>query len=234
MDLSRFVQAPFTPPAGAQVTKDIQYSSQGHIRQRLDLYLPAPEHRRGTGPLPLIIYIHGGAFMGGSKRSPLMPARLLSAGPRHSGGYAIASLDYRLSGDAVFPAAVQDCKAAVRWLRKYAAALGLDSARVVAWGESAGAHMASMLAVTCASAEGGGGEGEEEEEWEVGDDLDVSSAVAGVVAYYGPTDFLQMDAQVSWGAPGRECLGVYGFCSGMRRQRRPSTDARAMTDLLTD
>lgn len=111
-----------------------------------------------------------------------MPSRLFDK------GYAIASLDHRLSGDAIFPAGLEDCKAAVRWLRAHASEYGnLDTERIVAWGESAGAHQASMLAVTCASPEG--------DEFDVGDNLDQSSAVAGVVAYFGPTDFLQMDAQ---------------------------------------
>lgn len=134
--------------------------------------------------------LKGGAFMFGSKESPHLPARLLSR------GYAIASLDYRLSGDAPFPAALEDCKAAVRWLRaRGAAEHGLDPGAVVAWGESAGAHQASMLGVTCGS---GSGSPEEGGEFDVGDHLGASSAVAGVVAYFGPTDFLQMDAQ----APG--------------------------------
>lgn len=119
--------------------------------------------------------------MFGSKETPLMPGRLVSK------GYAVASLDYRLSGDAIFPAALEDCKAAVRWLRAHAAEYDLSADTMVAWGESAGAHQASMLGVTCASPRG--------DEFEVGDHLDTSSAVAGVVAYYGPTDFLQMDAQ---------------------------------------
>lgn len=118
--------------------------------------------------------------MFGSKESALMPSRLLSR------GYAIASLDYRLSGDAVFPAAVEDCKSAVRWLRANGGKYGpLDTDRIIAWGESAGAHIASMLAVTCSSPKG--------HDFEVGDHLDKSSAVSGVVAYYGPSDFLQMD-----------------------------------------
>lgn len=118
--------------------------------------------------------------MFGSKESALMPTRVVSQ------GYAIASLDYRLSGDAIFPAAVEDCKAAVRWLRAHADQYGpLDTDRIVVWGESAGAHMASMVGVTCASPKG--------DDFEVGDHLDKSSAVAGIVAYYGPSDFLQMD-----------------------------------------
>lgn len=123
--------------------------------------------------------------MFGSKETPLMPSRLLSK------GYAIASLDYRLSGDAVFPAALEDCKSAVRWLRAHAAEPqyhGLSPETMVAWGESAGAHHAAMLGVTCASPGRG-------DEFDVGDHLDTSSAVAGVVAYYGPSDFTQMDRQ---------------------------------------
>lgn len=109
-----------------------------------------------------------------------MPSRLISK------GYAIASLDYRLSGDAVFPAAVEDCKAAVRWLRAHATEYRLDPGRFITFGESAGAHHASFLGVTSPPGVG--------DELDVGDHLDQSSAVQGVVDYYGPSDFLQMDA----------------------------------------
>lgn len=133
--------------------------------------------------------------MFGTKESPLIPFRLLRK------GIAVASLDYRLSGDALFPAAVADCRAAVRWLRaRGPPAHGLDPDRVVAWGESAGAHCASMLGVLCGSARGGGG-GEDDlfddddDDDEPGASSAAAAVVAGVVAYYGPTDFLQMDAQ---------------------------------------
>lgn len=109
-----------------------------------------------------------------------MPSRLISK------GYAIASLDYRLSGDAVFPAAVEDCKAAVRWLRAHATEYRLNPSRFIAFGESAGAHHAVFLGVTSPAGVG--------DELDVGDHLDQSSAVQGVVDYYGPSDFLQMDA----------------------------------------
>lgn len=109
-----------------------------------------------------------------------MPSRLLAR------GHAIASLDYRLSGDAVFPAAVEDCKAAVRYLRAHAAQYNLDLARFVAFGESAGAHHAVFLGVTSPPGVG--------DSLDVGDHLELSSAVQGVVDYYGPSDFLQMDA----------------------------------------
>jgi acetyl esterase/lipase len=156
----------------AQTIDDIPYVSNGHVRQKLDLYLPTHGTRRS-----LLIYIHGVAFMFGSKKSDLMPLRLLAK------GYAIASLDYRLSGDAVFPAAIEDCKAAVRWLRTNAAEYKLNPDHFVAWGESAGAHLAAMIGTTG-----------DTKRFEVGENLDVTSDVQGVVDYYGPTDFLQMDA----------------------------------------
>lgn len=177
--MRNFKPPPFVPPEDAETFKDIQYSSHGHIRQRLDLYLPKPG-KSGVSPLPLIVYVHGGAFKFGSKESPWMPSRLISR------GYAIASLDYRLSGDAVFPAAVEDCKAAVRWLRAHAAEYRLNPGRFIAFGESAGAHHAVFLGVTSPAGVG--------DELDVGDNLDQSSAVQGVVDYYGPSDFLQMDA----------------------------------------
>lgn len=153
---------------------DICYTSDGHPRQKLDLYLPAGRNN----PCPLIIYIHGGAFAFGTKETERLPKHL-----RDSKGYAIASLDYRLSGDAPFPAALEDCKAAVRWLRAHAKIYRLDPARFMAWGNSAGGHQAAMLGTT-------GGI----KTFDVGGDyLHVSSTVQGVVDYYAPTDFLQMD-----------------------------------------
>ena len=114
--------------------------------------------------------------MFGTKQTELAPKHLREK------GYAVASLDYRLSGDAHFPAAVEDCKAAVRWLRANSELYSLDPERFVAWGESAGAHHAAMLGTTA-----------DTETFDVGEYLHVSSAVQGVVDYYGPTDFLQMD-----------------------------------------
>jgi acetyl esterase/lipase len=98
-------------------------------------------------------------------------------------GYAIASINYRLSQHAIFPAQIEDCKAAVRWLRAHAAHYRLDPQRFAAWGPSAGGHLAAMLGVS-----------RNVREFEVGDNLGVSSRVQAVVDYFGPTDFLQMDA----------------------------------------
>jgi acetyl esterase/lipase len=159
------------PPAGATVHRDLPYVTGGHPRQVLDLYLPG-----GEKPVPLIVWVHGGAFRAGSKEAGV-PLDYLDA------GYAIASVNYRLSQHARFPAQIDDCKAAVRWLRAHAAQYSLDPARFGSWGPSAGGHLVAMLGTTG-----------HVDPFEVGEHLDVSSRVQAVVDYFGPTDFLQMDA----------------------------------------
>lgn len=162
----------FSLPPGAVVHQDLAYVSNGHTRQKLDLYLPGVDTS-----LPLIIWVHGGAFRMGSKEDSV-PLDFLTA------GYALASINYRLSQHALFPAQIEDCKAAVRWLRAHATQFGLDPNRFAAWGPSAGGHLAAMLGVTGHVVE-----------FEVGEHLDESSCVQVVVDYYGPTDFLVMDEQ---------------------------------------
>jgi acetyl esterase/lipase len=175
VDQDRVPSAP-EPPAGVTAHRDLAYVSNGHDRQKLDLYLP----EQGEN-LPLLIWIHGGAFRLGSKEgnadNPL-PFDYLAQ------GYALASINYRLSQQAIFPAQIEDCKAAVRWLRAHAARFHLDPNCFLAWGPSAGGHLVTMLGVTGQLSE-----------FEVGQYLNVSSRVQAVVSYYGPTDFLQMDRQ---------------------------------------
>ena len=113
-------------PEGATAHRDLAYVPGGHERHRLDLYLP-----KDAQNLPLIINIHGGAFKMGSKEQGV-PLEYLSL------GYAVASINYRLSQHAIFPAQIEDCKAAVRWLRAHAAEYRLDPNRFAAWGASAG------------------------------------------------------------------------------------------------
>ncbi len=167
---------PPQPPTGATVHRDLAYVSGGHEHQKLDLYLPTHGEK-----LPLIVWIHGGAFRMGSKEGSTdnpLPFDYLAQ------GYVLASINYRLSQHAIFPAQIEDCKAAVRWLRAHAEQYRLDPDRFIAWGPSAGGHLSAMLGTTGHVAE-----------FEVGAHLDVSSRVQTVVDYYGPTDFLQMDAQ---------------------------------------
>jgi acetyl esterase/lipase len=160
------------PPAQVVVHRDLAYVTGGHARQALDLYLPVR-----AGPAPLIVWIHGGAFRMGDK-ADRVPLEQLEQ------GYAIASLNYRLSQHACFPAQIEDCKAAVRWLRAYANTYGLDPLHFASWGESAGGHLAAML-----------GTAGHERSFEVGEHLEYSSRVQAVLDFFGPTDFLQMDAQ---------------------------------------
>ena len=159
-------------PESVTVHRNIAYVTDGHARQKLDLYVPAD-----TGEnLPLIIWVHGGAWRGGNK-THYRPMEYLSA------GYAGASINYRLSQHAVFPAQIEDVKAAIRWLRANAETYRLDANRFAAWGSSAGGHLVAML-----------GTAGDVAEFEVGENLEVSSKVQAVVDYFGPTDFLQMDA----------------------------------------
>ena len=146
--------------------------------QKLDLYLP----EAGDGPFPTVLYFHGGGFVRGSRRDANM-APILGCLER---GFALASVDYRLSGEALFPAAVQDAKAAVRCLRANAGRYGLDPDRIAVFGRSAGGYLTAMLAATAGVS--------------ALSDLalghpDVSCAVQAAVDWFGPTDFKAMDDQ---------------------------------------
>lgn len=148
--------------------------------QKLDIYLPA----EGDGPFPVIVSIHGGAFMFGDKADEqVLP--MLEGLKR---GYAVVSINYRMSGEAKFPALVQDVKAAIRWVRANAGQWAIDPGRVCAWGGSAGGYLAAMAGVT----EGVPGL----EDLSLGN-AEQSSRVQAVVDWFGPTDFLKMDEQIA-------------------------------------
>ena len=157
----------------AVVEKDVVY---GEIEGRdllLDLYLPNERER----PTPVIFWIHGGAWRAGNKNS-IGPAR-----GAVDAGFAVASVGYRLSGEARFPAAIEDCKAAVRFVRSHASQWQLDPERFGVWGSSAGGHLAALVGVTS-------GSGAFEEELGVPHQ---ASAVQAVCDWFGPTDFSLMD-----------------------------------------
>ncbi len=161
--------------SGKPTYADLRYADASPV-QTLDLYLP---HEPTAAPLPLVVVIHGGAFLMGDKRSEITAIPTLL---EH--GYAIASIGYRLSGEAPFPAAVQDCKAGLRWLSAHADAYGLDRARFALWGASAGGHLAAMLGVT----------GDQPTVLDATSDPAVDASVAAVIDWFGPTRFLAMDA----------------------------------------
>jgi acetyl esterase/lipase len=170
--------APVPGNGGSRLLPGVPYAALPGARPlELDLHLP-PET---DGPVPVVVFLHGGGWRLGSRHS---------AGPAYRGadptpfeqvalaGIAVASVDYRLSGEAVWPAQLHDAKAAVRWLRHRAGELGIDPGRVAAWGESAGGHLAALLGLTA---------GHPALEGDVGVP-GPSSAVGAVVAWYPPTD----------------------------------------------
>jgi acetyl esterase/lipase len=170
-------------PDGSRLYASVAYATVvGYRPLRLDLHVPA-----GDGPWPLAVWVHGGAWRTGDRRTLPDTIAPLDFFARVRGrGYAVASLDYRLSGEARFPAQLHDVKAAIRWLRAYAADLGLDAGRFAVWGESAGGHLAALAGLTAdASLEG-----------EVGL-TGVSSAVQAVVDWYGVSDIAALDRQRS-------------------------------------
>lgn len=144
--------------------------------QRFDLWLPA----RGEGPFPLVVWIHGGGWERGDRhvRHAAPTEYLLNS------GFAVASIDYRLSSEAVFPAQLVDVKAAVRHLRANSASYVIDPYRIALWGESAGGHLAALAGTTSHLA--------------LFDDarlgnVGVSSRVQAIVDFYGPVSFTTFD-----------------------------------------
>jgi acetyl esterase/lipase len=156
------------------VLRDIAYVPDGHERQKLDLYLPQEAAPRGKRPL--IVWVHGGAWQAGSKEG--CPARRFVAQD-----YAVASLNYRLSQHALFPAQIEDCKAAIRCLRANAGQYGYDPNRIGVWGSSAGGHLVALL-----------GTAGDVKEFDAGPHAGVSSRVQAVCDFFGPTDFTKMSS----------------------------------------
>lgn len=132
---------------GVTAAFDIPYQALPGFRPlTLDVYQPRPR----AAPLPLVVFVHGGGFQGGDSRHAGtfedFPRELAALAAR---GYVVASVNYRLSGEARFPAAVQDVKAAIRWLAGRAETYGIDATRIAVWGMGAGGQLAALTGVTC-------------------------------------------------------------------------------------
>lgn len=200
------------PPADTSHVKrkflDVSYASLSPS-QKLDIYLPD----EGEGPFPVIMAFHGGAFMGCDK-ADLQVLPMLEGLKR---GYAIVSCNYRMSGEAKFPALVQDAKAAVRWVRANACRYSFDPQRIAAWGGSAGGYLSTMLGTSAGI---------------IGlEDLSLGSPdqpcdVQAVVAWYGPTNFLKMD----------EHLAASGLLppAGFRHNEPNSPESLLMGQIITE
>ncbi len=161
-------------PEGTRSELNLRYGP--HVeRNTLDLYVPKSET-----PLPLVIWIHGGGWANGSKNGNNPVLRMLSK------GYAVASINYRLSQHAVYPAQIEDCKAAIRFLRANAKKFNLNPDAFGIAGSSAGGHLVALLGTT----------GDVKElEGSIGEHTRTSSRVQCVVDFYGPTDLTKMGAQ---------------------------------------
>ncbi|HTD66354.1 MAG TPA: alpha/beta hydrolase [Candidatus Limnocylindria bacterium] len=157
-----------------QIIRDIQYARAGEQSLELDLHLPPGKTRS-----PLIVWVHGGAWRSGSKSG--MPL-----GKLVEEGYAIASVDYRLSTQAKFPAQIHDIKAAIRYLRSHGSDWRLSSKKIVVAGDSAGAHLAALVGV---SNEHSVLEGS------IGNDCTQSSAVQGIISFYGAANLTTILSQ---------------------------------------
>ena len=169
--------APLPGAGGTRLLPGVPYAAARGVRPlELDLVLPPDS----GSPAPVVVFLHGGGWQVGSRHSAGPLYRDASPTPFErmaQAGIAVASVDYRLSGEATFPAQLHDAKAAVRWLRARAGEIGIDPTRIAAWGESAGGHLAELLGlVTDPALEG---------------DVGItgpSSAVVAVVAWYAPSD----------------------------------------------
>jgi len=154
---------------------DIAYATASSAQQ-LDIYLP----EEGDGPFPVILNIHGGGWIGGDK----VFAQVTSMLEGLKRGYAVVAINYRLSGEAIWPAQINDCKAAIRWVRTNADQYKLDPDKIAAWGSSAGGHLSALV--------GTSGDVKALEDLSQGNPEE-SSRVQAVVDWFGPTDFLKMD-----------------------------------------
>ncbi len=182
---SIFTSVLFAQPALVDVSNikrkwlDIPYANLSQA-EKLDIYLPD----EGDGPFPVIISIHGGAFMFGDKADGQLNPIL--NGLNH--GYAIVSINYRMSGEAIFPANIKDVKAAIRWVKANAAKYKFSPKRIALWGGSAGGNLAALA--------GTSGDIKELEDMSMGN-ANQSSRVMAVVDWFGPTNFLLMDEQLT-------------------------------------
>lgn len=156
------------PPSGVTVTRDLVYSEPEGALLALDLYLPVA---KPEAPLPVVVWIHGGGWLKGSKdrcKADFLATR----------GFAVASIAYRLTDVAQWPSQIEDCYSAIRWLRKNANTYGLDAEHIGVFGSSAGGHLASLVGTRPAGKES------------------TDAKVQAVCNWFGPADLLTMPPNV--------------------------------------
>ncbi|MFH1785202.1 MAG: alpha/beta hydrolase [Candidatus Micrarchaeota archaeon] len=174
-----YLQNPLVDSGQVVLTSNIEYANVDGTSLLLDIYTPV----NITEKLPLIVWIHGGAWTTGSKNDVISSAASIS-----NGGYVVASIDYRFSQDEIFPAQIHDVKAAIRWLRANEAKYNYTTEKIGVIGSSAGGHLASLL----------GTSGDVEElEGNIGGNLGYSSKVQAVVDLYGPVNLVTLTGDCS-------------------------------------
>ena len=161
-------RGPFAVPGGLVAKEDVVFAEAGGRKLKLDLYRP-----EGKGVLPGVVVVHGGGWTGGDKESFRPITQKIAAK-----GFVAVTIEYRLAGEAPFPAALHDCKTAVRWVRAHAGEFGIDSQHIGTVGGSAGGHLVALLATT----------GDDPKFEPEGATKDQSSAVQAVVVMAGGWD----------------------------------------------
>jgi len=196
--LAGFVLPPVAPAdenSPLREESDLVFGKGGETDLKLDLAMPAD----GDGPFPAVVCVHGGGWVGGDRKQMGQTIRALARR-----GFVAVSPDYRLAPHDRFPAPVEDCKAAVRWLRGNAAKYKIDADHIGAVGFASGGHLACLLGVTD---KGDGLEG-------TGGNADQSSRVQAVVSFFGPTDL----AAKGWG-PDVEARNLVPLLGGTADER---------------
>ncbi len=164
-----------TPLTYGMAFRDVIYCTPNGQPMRMDIFFP----QTGAQPWPVILYVHGGGWIGGSK---ILGPGVADVPALTAGGYMVAAVSYRLLDDYPFPAMIEDIKCAVRYLRANAAEYTLDPTRIGAYGSSAGGHLVDLLGLSDESAG-----------WDVGEYLDQSSRVQAVVSLFGLSDLRNAD-----------------------------------------
>ncbi|WP_158613023.1 alpha/beta hydrolase [Nocardiopsis sp. Huas11] len=173
-----------TPPSRITVDTDLVYARRDTGDLLLDLYRPPATER----PVPVVLWVHGGGWYAGDRtQAPNLERRVRAT------GYAFASVDYRLSDQALFPAPLHDVRAAIRFLRAHAHEYGLDPRAIGVWGGSAGGHLAALAGLT-------GHIGALADEV----DAEGDASVQAVVASYPPVDLAVVVAEAQAGRPGAD------------------------------
>lgn len=192
-------------PGGVTGLADVTYSVLPGFRPLvLDLYVPP-----STSAQPLVLFVHGGGWVGGNTRHSGALADFPRALAQLAGeGFVVASVEYRLAGEAAFPAALQDVRAALRYLRDNAAKYRIDGSKVAVWGGSAGGQLAALAAVSCG-----------DRSLDAGPAPAGSECVQGAVIWYGVFDFAPLVAR--GGGPDRRYLGCSADCATAARRASP-------------